>query len=106
MQWGKIAIGALILVIVGVGAILAFKWFSPTATSTRPKLVEAPPLQPISRSSRIVIPAVTTLTALRDAMEQAPRDLSGKSEIPLGLSSAEFAWSAARGGFGVEGGPN
>jgi hypothetical protein len=106
MQWGKIAIGALIVVIVGVGAVLAFKWFSPSATSTRPKLVEVPPLAPISRSSRIVIPATITLTALRDAMEQAPRDLSGKSEVPLGPSSAEIAWSAARGGFGVEGGPN
>jgi antitoxin component of RelBE/YafQ-DinJ toxin-antitoxin module len=106
MQWGKIAIGALIVVIVGVGAVLALKWFSPSATSTRPTLVEVPPLAPISRSSRIVIPATITLTALRDAMEQAPRDLSGKSEVPLGPSSAEIAWSAARGGFGVEGGPN
>src|SRR5262245_6463147 len=106
MQWGKIAIGALIVVIVGLGAVWAVKWFSPSATDARPKLVEVPPLPPISRSSRIVIPAVITLTALREAMEQAPRDLSGKSEIPLGPSSVEFAWSFARGGFGVEGGPN
>jgi hypothetical protein len=106
MQWGKIAIGALIVVIVGLGAVLAIRWFSPTAMDARPKLVEVPPLAPISRSSRIVIPVTITLTALREAMEQAPRDLSGKSEIPLGPSSAEIAWSAARGGFGVEGGPN
>src|SRR5262245_29157567 len=106
MQWGKIAIGALIVVIVGLGAVWAIKWFSPSATDARPKLVEVPRLPPISRSSRIVIPAVITLTALRDAMEQAPRDLSGKSEIPLGPSSAEVAWSAERGRFGVEGGPN
>lgn len=106
MQWGKIAIGALIVVIVGLGAVWAIRWFSPTAMDARPKLVEVPPLPPISRSSRIVIPAAITLTALREAMEQAPRDLSGKSEIPLGPSSVEFAWSLARGGFGVEGGPN
>ena len=106
MHWGKIAIGALIVVIVGLGAVWAIKWFWPTAMDARPKLVEVPPLAPISRSSRIVIPATITLTALRDAMEQAPRELSGKSEIPLGPSSAEIAWSAARGGFGAEGGPN
>jgi hypothetical protein len=106
MQWSKIAIGALIVVIVALGAVWAIKWFWPTGTDARPKLVEVPPLAPISRSSRIVIPATITLTALRDAMEQAPRDLSGKSEVPLGPSSAEIAWSAARGGFGVEGGPN
>jgi uncharacterized protein DUF4403 len=60
----------------------------------------------MSRSSRIVIPASFTLSAIRDAMEQAPRDLSGKSEIPLGPSNAEIAWSAARGGFAVDGSPN
>jgi hypothetical protein len=106
MHWGKIAIGALIVVIVGLGAVWALKWFYPSAMDARPKLVEVPPLPPISRSSRIVIPATITLTALREAMEQAPRDLSGKSEIPLGPSSAEIAWSFARGGFGAEGGPN
>jgi uncharacterized protein DUF4403 len=106
MQWGKIAIGALIVVIVGVGGVWAIKWFWPSAMNARPKLTEVPPLPPISRSSRIVIPAVITLTALRDALEQAPRELSGKSEIPLGPSSAEIAWSVARGGFGAEGGPN
>src|SRR5262245_36691358 len=106
MQWGKIAVGALIVVIVGLGSVRAIKWFLPTAMDTRPKLVEVPPLAPSSRSSRIVIPAVITLTALREATEQEPRELSGKSEIPLGPSSAEFAWSAVRGGFGVEGEPN
>jgi hypothetical protein len=106
MQWGKIAIGALTVVIVGLGAVWAIKWFWPTAMDARPKLVEVPPLAPISRSSRIIIPAAITLTTLRDAMEQAPRELSGKAEIPLGPSSAEIAWSAVRGGFGVEGGPN
>src|SRR5262245_55759905 len=81
---GKIAIGALIVVIVGLGTVWAIKWFSPSAMDARPKLVEVPPLPPISRSSRIVIPAVITLTALRDAMEQAPRELSGKSEMISG----------------------
>jgi hypothetical protein len=105
MQWGKIAIGAVIVVVVGLGAVWAVKWFSPSG-STRPKLTEVPPLPPMSRSSRIVIPASFTLSAIRDAMEQAPRDLSGRSEIPLGPSSAEIAWSAARGGFAVDASPN
>ena len=38
MQWSKIAIGALIAAIVGIGAVWAIKWFSPSAMVTRPKL--------------------------------------------------------------------
>jgi Domain of unknown function (DUF4403) len=106
MQWSKIAIGALIAAIVGIGAVWAIKWFSPSAMDTRPKLVDVRPLAPVSRSSRIVIPATITLSAIREAMERAPRELSGKSEVPLGPASAEIAWSAARGPFAIEGGPN
>jgi hypothetical protein len=106
MQWSKVAIGALIAVIVGIGAVWAIKWFWPSATVTRPKLADMRPLAPVSRSSRIVIPATIALSAIRDAMERAPRELSGKSEIPLGPASAEIAWSAARGPFAIEGGPN
>jgi hypothetical protein len=62
MQWGKIAVGALIVVIVALGAVWAFKWLSPTAMDARPKLVDVPSLPPISRSSRIVIPAAIRLT--------------------------------------------
>jgi hypothetical protein len=39
-------------------------------------------------------------------MERAPRELSGKSEIPLGPASAEISWSAARGPFAIAGGPD
>ncbi|MGA7487758.1 MAG: DUF4403 family protein [Xanthobacteraceae bacterium] len=106
MQWSKIAIGALIVVVVGVGAVLAIRWFSPSTMSARPKLAEVPPLPPVSRSSRIVIPATIALSAIRDAMERAPRELSGKADIPLGPSSAEISWSATRGAFAVDGGPN
>jgi uncharacterized protein DUF4403 len=106
MQWSKIAIGALIAVIVGIGAVWAIKWFSPSATGTRPKLADVRPLAPVSRSSRIVIPATIALSAIGEAMERAPRELSGKSEIPLGPASAEIAWSATRGPFAIEGGPN
>jgi hypothetical protein len=73
---------------------------------TRPKLAEVRPLAPVSRSSRIVIPATISLGAIKDAMERAPRELSGKSEIPLGPASAEIAWSAARGPFAIAGGPD
>ena len=33
----------------------------------RPTLVEMPPLAPVTRSSRIVLPAVIALSAIRDA---------------------------------------
>ena len=101
---GKIVIASLGLVIAGLGTIWAINWLRPNFTDRRPNLVDVPPLAPVSRSSRIVMPAAIALTALSEAMERVPRELSGKSEIPLGLSSSEIAWSVARGAFAVNGG--
>jgi hypothetical protein len=107
MQWGKIAIIAGIVVLVGIGAVVAMRWLWPGAASRPPALVEVPPLRPVTRSSRIVLPTTVTLAAIGDLMERAPRDLSGKLDLPsLPGSSAELEWSLARGPFAVAAQPD
>jgi hypothetical protein len=108
LPWSKIAIAALIVAIAGAATVWAIRWFSPGAVSSRPKLVEVPPLAPITRSSRIVLPAAIMLTAIRDAVERAPRELSGKLDLPSGPygGGPEITWSVTRGAFTVAGQPD
>jgi hypothetical protein len=106
--WKRIVVAAAILGIVLVGAGWATKWLWPSASDRRPKLAEIPPLAPITLSSMIIAPAAITLTAIRDAMERAaPRELSGKPELPPPphVSNAEIAWAISRGAFAVSGRP-
>ncbi len=105
MSRRNIAIGALIVVVALVGVVAAMKWLWPSVIDRRPKLVEMTPLAPVTRSSRIVLPAAITMTAIRDLMERAPRDLSGKPEMPLAPPGAEISWSFARSAFAVSGRP-
>jgi hypothetical protein len=106
-HWGKLVVGALIVVLLGAGAVFAIKWFWPGAATRQPNLVQIPPLPPVSRSSRIVLPAAIAMTAIRDAMERAPRELSGKPETPFGPpgSNMELVYQVTRGGFAVAGRP-
>jgi hypothetical protein len=100
--WGKIGIGALFAVVAISGSIWAMKWFAPGALDRRPKLVDTPPLAPVSRNSMIVTPAVITLTAIKDALEKAaPPEISGKLGMPQmpqmpNMPNAEIGWSATR----------
>ena len=48
---GKIAIGALIVVVSFGGAIGAMSLMSGSGSGKRPVLVEVPPLQPVTRTS-------------------------------------------------------
>ena len=62
----------------------------------------------MTRTSVVVAPAAIALTAIRDALEaQAPRDLSGKRENPLGqlLQNAELGWTMSRGALAIAGRP-
>src|SRR5262249_22487505 len=103
MSRRNIAIGALIVVVALVGVVAAMRWLWPGVVDRRPKLSEMTPLAPVTRSSRIVLPAAITMTAIRDAMERAPRELSGKPELPL--PGAEISWSFSRSAFAVDGRP-
>ena len=106
--WGKIGVGALILLIVVAGAVWAMKWFATGGVGRRPALAAVPPLTPVTRSSVIVTPVVITLSAIQDALEQAaPRDLSGKPNIPMppNMSNGDIGWSLARDPFAISGSP-
>ncbi len=82
-SWKSIAVGALIIAIGLAAAGWAMKWLWPSATDRRPKLVDIPPLAPITLSSMIIAPAAIAVTAIGDAIESAaPRDLTGKPDIP------------------------
>ena len=83
---GLIVVGTLVVIALA-GAVWATGWFAPSAPDRRPNLVEAPPLAPVSRSSVIVMPAAIALSAIQEALEKAaPRDSSGKPEIPAALN--------------------
>jgi hypothetical protein len=108
LPWGKIGIGALIVLVALAGVVWAIKWFAPGAVDRRPKLAEVPPLAPVTRSSVIVTPVVITLTAIQDALERAaPRDLSGKPDIPPppNITNGEINWTLTRGPFTIAGRP-
>jgi hypothetical protein len=112
MQWplSRIVIGALIVVVIaGAGAVGAMKWIWPGAGDRRPKLVDVPPLSPVTRNSVIVTPVAIALTAIQDALDAAaPRDYSGKPSIPTTpfLANVDIGWSVARGPFVVAGRPD
>jgi hypothetical protein len=105
----RILLGGLIVVALVVGAALAAMTFlPPSAPERRPALAENPPLKPVTRTSVVVAPAAIALTAIRDALEaQAPRDLSGKRDNPLGqlLQNAELGWTMSRGALAIAGRP-
>jgi Domain of unknown function (DUF4403) len=107
--WGMIVVGVLIAVVGLAGGLWATRWFAASAPDRRPKLVEIPPLAPVTRSSVIVTSAAIALTAIQEALEKAaPRDFSGKPESPALLNpfKAEIDWSLARGPFVVSGRPD
>jgi hypothetical protein len=96
----RIALGALAVILAVVVALVAVLFLWPAGPETRPALADSPPLQPVTRTSVVIAPAAIALTAIRDAMEaQAPRDLSGKRDNPLGqlLTNAELGWTINRG---------
>jgi hypothetical protein len=104
----RLLLGFVIAAVAAGAALIAVIVLSPARLEKPPALVEVPPLQPATRTSVIVAPAAIALSAIRDAMEaQAPRDLSGKRDNPVGqlLNNAELGWSIARGPLTVSGRP-
>jgi hypothetical protein len=104
----KILLGTVVVVFAAVAAVAAVLWLAPAPPDRKPALAESPPLKPATRTSVIVAPAAVALSAIRDALEaQAPRDLSGKRENPVGqlLQNAELGWVINRGPLAVTGRP-
>ena len=101
----RIVLGGLAVLVVLVAAFVAFLVW-PAAPDRKPMLAENPPLQPVTRTSVVIAPAAIALSAIRDAMEaQAPRDLSGKRDNPVGqlLQNAELGWTITRGPLALAG---
>src|SRR6185295_19127199 len=101
----------LLVVLVGAIAFVAallvtvfLLW--PSAPAKRPVLADNPPLKAATRTSVMIAPAAIALGAIRDVMDaQAPRDLSGKRDNPVGqlLQGAELGWTITRGPLAVTG---
>jgi hypothetical protein len=101
----------LLMILVGALAFVAalvvtvfLLWPSPL--QKKPVLADNPPLKVATRTSVVIAPAAIALSAIRDAMEaQAPRDLSGKRDNPVGqlLQSAELGWTISRGPLALTG---
>src|SRR5882724_5423014 len=99
----KLPLGMLIAVVGAGAALTAVLVLGPAPPDRPPALAEVPPLQPVTRTSVVI-----ALTAIGDAMEaQAPRDLSGKRDNPVGqlLTNAELGWTITRGPLTVTGRP-
>ena len=100
----RILLGVVAVVVcVVVAAVAAMFVLARSGSDRKPALADIPPLQPATRTSVVIAPAAIALTAIRDALEaQAPRDLSGKRENPVGqlLQNAELGWVINRGTAG------
>ena len=104
----KILFGAVGIVAV-MAALLAVLSLWSAGPDRKPVLADSPPLQPVTRTSVVIAPAAVALSAIRDVMEaQAPRDLSGKRENPVGqlLQNSELGWTITRGPLALSGRPD
>ena len=104
----KILFGAVGIVAV-MAALLAVLLLWSAGPDRKPVLADSPPLQPVTRTSVVIAPAAVALSAIRDVMEaQAPGDLSGKRENPVGqlLQNSELGWSITRGPLALSGRPD
>src|SRR4051812_25186960 len=102
----RIVFAAAVLTLALAAAVLGSLLLWPSGSGPKPVLADNPPLQPATRTSVVIAPAAIALTAIRDALEaQAPRDLSGKRDNPVGqlLTNAELGWTITRGPLAVTG---
>jgi Domain of unknown function (DUF4403) len=105
-NWRIIGIGVAVAVAAFAVAGWALSWFSGVIEGKAPKLVAVPPLAPVARTSRIIVPVSITVAAIGEAIEnQAPRELSGRAEMPPLpiVSDIDMRWSIARGSVSVTG---
>jgi hypothetical protein len=102
MRIRTILFALLAVVVSAFAAALVTVISSPGPSQTRPSLTALPPLQPLAGTSTVLAPTAIALSAIRDALDaQAPRNLTGKPQNPLGqlLSNAQLSFSVTRGPF-------
>jgi hypothetical protein len=110
MPFRTIVLGVLVVAGAALGAFLLMNvlWPSAPQQPAQPKLAAMPPLQPLTGSSVVLAPAAIALSAISAALDaQAPRNLSGKPQNPLGklLANAQLTFTINRGPFAVSGQP-
>jgi len=110
MQLRTIVLGVLVVAGAALGALVLMNvlWPSAPEQPAQPKLAAMPPLQPLTGSSVVLAPAAIALSAIGAALDaQAPRNLSGKPQNPLGklLANAQLTFTINRGPFAVSGQP-
>ena len=104
----RIALGAAIVAVIGVGIVWWTGVLIPRVPNERPQLAETPPLPMVSRSSLIVAPIAVRLSAIQEAVERSvPRDLTGQPDLPAlaNIPGLKLNWSLAREPFAVTGTP-
>ena len=104
----KILVAGVVVVVAFGAALFLMNWLWSSAPAQRPALVDNPPLKNTTRTSVVIAPTAIALSAIRDALEaQAPRDLTGKRENPIGqlLQNAELGWTITRGPLVLAGRP-
>ena len=102
MHIRTVLLGLLAVAFSAGAAALVTGLFSPSPQQARPSLTALPPLQPLTGTSTVLAPTAIALSAIRDALDaQAPRNLSGKPQNPLGqlLANATLSFSVTRGPF-------
>ena len=103
----KLLIGGVIVAVSVAAALWATNLIDRGPTSARrPAVADTPPLPAASRTSTVIAPIAVANNAIRDALEaQAPRNLVGKRDSPLGdlLGETEVTWNVNRGPLAVSG---
>lgn len=103
----KLLIGGGIVAVSVATALWATNLIDRGPTSARrPAVADTPPLPAASRTSTVIAPIAVANNAIRDALEaQAPRNLVGKRDSPLGdlLGKTEVTWNVNRGPLAVSG---
>jgi hypothetical protein len=97
--------GVSVLSVIAAAAIVLWPSAGP---DRQPKLVEVPPLPPITRTSTVVAPTAIAISAIQEAIEaSAPRSMSGKrpSPVPDILTNGEVTYLVNRGSVTVAGRP-
>jgi hypothetical protein len=110
MQLRTVVLGVLVVVGAALGAfaLMNLLWPSAPQQPAKPALAAMPPLQPLTGSSVVLAPAAIALSAISAALDaQAPRNLSGKPQNPLGklLANAQLTFTINRGPFAISGQP-
>lgn len=108
-NWRIIGIGAAVAIAAFVAAAWGLNWFSSGFHAKAPALKAVPPLAPVTRSSRIVVPVSVSVAAIGDAIEnQVPREFTGRADMPPLpiISDLDMRWTVTRGPVAVTGAPD